>query len=165
MKRLQGRVAVVTGGASGIGKATAYRLADEGAMVVVTDIQDEPGQLVAKHLQELGHEAVYVHHARAGQSWHRGLRARQIVAPRSIRACVQVPGCVVAAIASATNWSWRRGISSVPSARRPRTRPTLTSTAPTGRANAIAATARAVYGPTPGSFSSSSMESGTRPPC
>lgn len=62
MKRLQGRVAVVTGGASGIGKATAYRLADEGAKVVVTDIQDEAGELVAKHLQELGHEAVYVHH-------------------------------------------------------------------------------------------------------
>jgi len=62
MKRLQGRVAVVTGGASGIGKATAYRLADEGAKVIVTDIQDEPGELVAKHLQELGHEAVYVHH-------------------------------------------------------------------------------------------------------
>ncbi|HET7734560.1 MAG TPA: SDR family NAD(P)-dependent oxidoreductase, partial [Nocardioidaceae bacterium] len=62
MKRLHGRVAVVTGGASGIGKATAYRLADEGAKVVVTDIQDEPGQLVAKHIQELGHEAVYVHH-------------------------------------------------------------------------------------------------------
>ena len=62
MKRLQGRVAVVTGGASGIGKATAYRLADEGAKVLVTDIQDEPGALVAKHLQELGHEAVYVHH-------------------------------------------------------------------------------------------------------
>ena len=62
MKRLQGRVAVVTGGASGIGKATAHRLADEGAKVVVTDIQDEAGKLVVKHLQELGHEAVYVHH-------------------------------------------------------------------------------------------------------
>ena len=62
MKRLQGRVAVVTGGASGIGKATAYRLADEGAKVLVTDIQDEEGELVAKHLTELGHDAVYVHH-------------------------------------------------------------------------------------------------------
>ena len=62
MKRLQDRVAVVTGGASGIGRATAYRLADEGAKVLVTDIQDEAGQLVVKHLQELGHEAVYVHH-------------------------------------------------------------------------------------------------------
>jgi NAD(P)-dependent dehydrogenase (short-subunit alcohol dehydrogenase family) len=62
MKRLQGRVAVVTGGASGIGKATAYRLADEGAKVLVTDVQDEEGELVVKHLTELGHDAVYVHH-------------------------------------------------------------------------------------------------------
>ena len=62
MKRLQGRVAVVTGGASGIGKATAYRLADEGAKVLVTDIEDEEGELVAKHLTELGHDAMFVHH-------------------------------------------------------------------------------------------------------
>lgn len=62
MKRLQDRVAVVTGGASGIGKATAYRLAAEGAKVLVTDIQDEEGALVVKHLTELGHDAVYVHH-------------------------------------------------------------------------------------------------------
>jgi NAD(P)-dependent dehydrogenase (short-subunit alcohol dehydrogenase family) len=62
MKRLQGRVAVVTGGASGIGKATAYRLAEEGATVLVTDIADEEGELVAKHLTELGHDAMFVHH-------------------------------------------------------------------------------------------------------
>lgn len=62
MKRLQGRVAVVTGGASGIGKASAYRLADEGAKVLVTDIADEEGALVVKHLTELGHEAMFVHH-------------------------------------------------------------------------------------------------------
>ena len=68
MKRLQGRVAVVTGGASGIGRATAHRLADEGAKVLVTDIQDEAGQLVVKLLQELGHEAVYVHHDVSSES-------------------------------------------------------------------------------------------------
>jgi NAD(P)-dependent dehydrogenase (short-subunit alcohol dehydrogenase family) len=62
MRRLQGRFAVVTGGASGIGKATAYRLADEGATVLVSDIQDAEGELVAKHLRELGHEATYMHH-------------------------------------------------------------------------------------------------------
>jgi NAD(P)-dependent dehydrogenase (short-subunit alcohol dehydrogenase family) len=62
MHRLQGRVAVVTGGASGIGKATAHRLADEGAAVMITDIQDAEGELVAKHMRELGRQATFQHH-------------------------------------------------------------------------------------------------------
>jgi NAD(P)-dependent dehydrogenase (short-subunit alcohol dehydrogenase family) len=41
--RVAGKVALVTGGASGIGQACALRLAQEGAMVVVTDIQDALG--------------------------------------------------------------------------------------------------------------------------
>ncbi len=62
MRRLEGRVALVTGGASGIGKATCYRFTEEGAQVVLTDVQDEAGERVVKHLQELGREAVYLHH-------------------------------------------------------------------------------------------------------
>ncbi len=42
--RLKGRIALVTGGASGIGAACAARLAGEGASVLVTDVQDEMGQ-------------------------------------------------------------------------------------------------------------------------
>ncbi|WP_226008177.1 SDR family NAD(P)-dependent oxidoreductase [Natrinema salinisoli] len=44
MRGLHGKTAVVTGGASGIGRATTHRLAEEGVNVVVTDIDDERGE-------------------------------------------------------------------------------------------------------------------------
>jgi NAD(P)-dependent dehydrogenase (short-subunit alcohol dehydrogenase family) len=59
MGRLEGKVAVVTGGSSGIGAATARLFAREGARLVIADILDEEGQNLAK---ELGKAAVY-HHA------------------------------------------------------------------------------------------------------
>ena len=61
MERLDGRVALVTGAASGIGHAIAIRLAQEGAAVVATDIQDEPGEVLAKGIRETGGRAVFVH--------------------------------------------------------------------------------------------------------
>jgi NAD(P)-dependent dehydrogenase (short-subunit alcohol dehydrogenase family) len=53
---LQGKRALVTGGASGIGAATAARLTEEGCTVVIADVQDELGQKTAA---DLG--ATYVH--------------------------------------------------------------------------------------------------------
>lgn len=60
MGRFDGRVALVTGGASGIGKATASRLAAEGAAVIIADIQDEAGQAVAASITDAGGTAAFV---------------------------------------------------------------------------------------------------------
>jgi len=50
--RYEGRVAIVTGGAHGLGRVIARRLAEEGASVVIADIAEERGTRAAKELQE-----------------------------------------------------------------------------------------------------------------
>jgi NAD(P)-dependent dehydrogenase (short-subunit alcohol dehydrogenase family) len=58
---LQGRVAIVTGGAQGIGAACVRRLARDGAAVALWDMADGPGEQLADTLRQQGVRALYLH--------------------------------------------------------------------------------------------------------
>jgi len=59
--RLENKVAIVTGAASGIGLATAKTLAREGAYVFLADINNENGEKVAEEIRSNGQQAEFIH--------------------------------------------------------------------------------------------------------
>jgi len=59
MDRVKGKVAIVTGGAMGIGRSACILLAREGAIVVLTDLLDEPGRRTAREIQNAGGKAEF----------------------------------------------------------------------------------------------------------
>ena len=60
MKTLKGKVAIITGAASGIGEATAKLFASEGASVVVSDISEDKGMKVVYDIKKAGGKAIFV---------------------------------------------------------------------------------------------------------
>jgi NAD(P)-dependent dehydrogenase (short-subunit alcohol dehydrogenase family) len=69
MGRVSGKVALITGGASGLGCATARILAEQGAKVVITDIQEDAGTRVAA---EIGHDVLFLQQNVANEAdWQR----------------------------------------------------------------------------------------------
>ena len=62
MGRVSGKVALVTGGAQGMGKAHSLLLAREGAKVVVTDVSETAGQATVDEINAAGGEALFLAH-------------------------------------------------------------------------------------------------------
>lgn len=60
MKRLEGKIAVVTGAGSGIGKATAKMFAEQGARIAAVDFNKETGEKTAQEIEQSGGEALFI---------------------------------------------------------------------------------------------------------
>jgi NAD(P)-dependent dehydrogenase (short-subunit alcohol dehydrogenase family) len=109
MGQVQGKVAIVTGGASGIGAACAATLAREGAKVVVTDLDDSRGEAVVAEIGGAGGEAVYLHQdVSLEESWPGVIEATEL---RFRRLDVMVANAGIGIMCKAVEMSladWRR---------------------------------------------------------
>ena len=75
MDRVKGKVALITGGAIGLGRACALLFAREGADVVVTDVNREKGEETARDVQALGRQGLFLEHdVRFEDQWERVVR-------------------------------------------------------------------------------------------
>ncbi len=68
MGRVDGKVALVTGGAMGMGESHCLLLAKEGAKVIVTDIDTKAGEATAKQIRNNGGDAIFIEHDVASES-------------------------------------------------------------------------------------------------
>jgi 3alpha(or 20beta)-hydroxysteroid dehydrogenase len=82
MKRLQGKTAIITGGAKGMGEATVRLFAEHGARVVIGDILDEAGEALAS---ELGGEVKFVHLDVSNEDdWAAAVKAAEALGPLNV---------------------------------------------------------------------------------
>ncbi|NLS11178.1 glucose 1-dehydrogenase [Nesterenkonia sp. MY13] len=67
-KRVEGKVAIVTGGAQGMGRTHSQLLAEEGASVIVTDVDSVAGQETVRLIEDAGGSAAFIQHDVASAS-------------------------------------------------------------------------------------------------
>lgn len=104
--RMEGKIALITGGASGLGKATAELFVEEGGKVMIADINEEGGQAVADSLGEAG--AFVRLDVTSEASWIAAMAAAK-AAFGGLHVMVQSAGIAITATVTETSLEdWRR---------------------------------------------------------
>ena len=109
MNRMRGKVAIVTGAAMGIGRACALRLAEEGAAIVVTDLDPAHGAAVAEEIKRKGGDAIFAQHDVAQESAWANVMETTLARYRKLDVLVNNAGVALAKdVEHTTLDEWRR---------------------------------------------------------
>jgi NAD(P)-dependent dehydrogenase (short-subunit alcohol dehydrogenase family) len=113
MKRVEGKVALITGAGSGLGRASSLRLAEEGARVVVTDWNDKGAQETVRRITDGGGEAFWLHQDVAEEAEWESVVAETLARYGRLDVLVNNAAVIVAkSIVETTleEWRWQNSV-------------------------------------------------------
>lgn len=115
MGRVDGKVALITGGARGLGEATGRTMADEGATVILSDVLDAEGNALAQSINDAGGSAEYIHQDVTDEAVWEQTVADIVARHGRLDICVNNAGVVLDANVEDTSledWRWVNSINS-----------------------------------------------------
>ncbi|PCH52547.1 MAG: cyclopentanol dehydrogenase [Cellvibrionales bacterium] len=95
MGRVDGKVALVTGGAMGMGESHSLLLAKEGAKIVVTDINTDEGEATAQQIRDEGGDAIFIQHDVASEEQWQSVIDQAVTAYGKVDILINNAGIVI----------------------------------------------------------------------